>query len=63
MFVCYAIDCDPPAPSDDIQCAIVSSSVSISGEFSEEERVELRAIVISFMLDSINDGSFEEYLP
>ena len=61
------LECDPPPPSDDIQCAIVASSVSIvpvdSRSLTEEDRALLRTVVVSAMLDSINNGSFKEHLP
>jgi hypothetical protein len=59
--------CDPPPQNDDIQCAIVTSTVSLvpvdNRPLSEEERAQLRAMVVSAMLDSIDNGSFKEHLP
>jgi len=60
----YSLVCDPPAPSGDIQCAIVGSSVLIMAEkITEEERIELRTKVMTALSEAINNGSFEKHLP
>lgn len=62
------VDCDPPATSSDVSCAIVGSSVVLTvqeggDEITDQERAELRALVIKALSDAVKDGSFEDHLP
>lgn len=62
------VDCDPPAPSDDVSCAIVGSSVVLTAmddanEISPQEQDLVRATVVNALSNAINDGTFENHLP